>query len=144
MLRMIASLSTCRAIRGKYSHTWMPGTLVLIGRNGPPVGRPGFMSKVSMWLGPPAIHKRMQRLPCRWASWAMVCELNRLPQFVRAPPAAVPTIPLSIDASAEVILDRVKLVHDNSSMKRDTLSKTPGIQYVAKTYTFSSRTSSLA
>src|ERR1043166_2576804 len=43
----------------------MPGTLVSIGWNGPPLACPGFRSNVSSWLGPPLIHKRMhERLRC--------------------------------------------------------------------------------
>src|SRR5579875_63438 len=40
----------------------MPGTTVEIGLNSPPSLVPGFKSKVSLWLGPPSIHKRMQDL----------------------------------------------------------------------------------
>src|SRR5262249_20657825 len=61
MARWLASL----AILGKYSLIWMPGTSVSIGWNGPPWGCPGLRSKVSIWLGPPLIHSRMQeRLRC--------------------------------------------------------------------------------
>src|SRR6266536_661046 len=42
----------------------MPGTLVAIGRNSPASRVPGFMSNVSLWLGPPSIHSRIQDL-CR-------------------------------------------------------------------------------
>ena len=49
----------------------MPVIFVGMGRNGPPVGRPGFMSKVSIWLAPPFIHSRMQRLPRLRASAAI-------------------------------------------------------------------------
>ena len=59
---MTATLSICFAIFGISSQIWMPGTLVAMGRNGPPVGRPGFMSNVSNWLAPPFIHSRMQCL----------------------------------------------------------------------------------
>src|SRR3954451_2961301 len=37
----------------------MPGTLVAIGLNGPPWAWPVLGSNVSVWLGPPVIHKRM-------------------------------------------------------------------------------------
>ncbi len=41
----------------------MPGVRVAIGRKGPPCAWPGFMSNVSVWLGPPFIHnKRHDRL----------------------------------------------------------------------------------
>ena len=89
MLRMMASLSAIFAIRGRYSHTWRPVTLLAIGRNGPPVGRPGFMSKVSIWLAPPFIHRRMQCLPRFVASAAIAASANRPPQLATAaPPAA--------------------------------------------------------
>src|SRR5262245_16407011 len=38
----------------------MPGVRVAIELNGPPFSWPGFMSNVSVWLGPPFIHSRMQ------------------------------------------------------------------------------------
>ena len=59
--RITASLSATAPIFGRYSHTWRPVTLLALGRNGPPVLRPGFMSKVSIWLAPPFIHSRMHR-----------------------------------------------------------------------------------
>src|SRR6266542_3886948 len=40
----------------------MPGTEVAIGWNSPASGVPGFMSNVSFWLGPPAIHSKMHDL----------------------------------------------------------------------------------
>src|SRR3954453_13537742 len=40
----------------------MPLTEVLIGLNSPASLVPGFMSKVSFWLGPPSIHSRMHDL----------------------------------------------------------------------------------
>src|SRR5262245_51208006 len=40
----------------------MPETLVEIGLNSPAPSAPGFMSKVSLWLGPPSIHRRMHDL----------------------------------------------------------------------------------
>ncbi len=94
MLRMTASLSATPAIFGRYSHTCRPVTLVWIGRNGPPVGRPGFMSKVSIWLAPPFIHSRMQRLPRFCASATIACELNRPPQLATVSPPPVTSAPL--------------------------------------------------
>ena len=44
-------------IFGISSQTCVPGTLVLMGRNGPPVGRPTFMSNVSNWLQPPFMNR---------------------------------------------------------------------------------------
>ena len=38
----------------------IPGTFVAISLKGPPLAWPGFRSNVSIWLGPPFIHKRMQ------------------------------------------------------------------------------------
>ena len=67
-------LTAGSAVFGRYSHIWMPATFVWTGRKGPPVGRPGFMSKVSIWLAPPFIHRRMQRLPSFFAASATVCE----------------------------------------------------------------------
>src|SRR5262245_60682682 len=49
------------AIFGISSEMAMPGTLVLIARNGPPVGAPGFGSHVSSCDAPPASHRRMTR-----------------------------------------------------------------------------------
>src|SRR5262249_31201644 len=94
MLRTIPSRPTCSAIFGRYSHTWTPGMRVATGRNGPPVGRPGFMSNVSIWLAPPFIHRRMQRLPCFRDPSAPAPEANSPPQLGTAP-AAVTSVPLS-------------------------------------------------
>src|SRR5262245_49902040 len=93
MLRMMASLSACFAILGRYSQTWMPGTLVPIGRKGPEIARPGFMSNVSRWLAPPAIQRRMHFLPFFRASWAIVSELKSDPQLATARPPAPTTVP---------------------------------------------------
>ena len=38
----------------------MPVVRVAIGRKGPPCAWPGFMSNVSVWLGPPFIHNNRQ------------------------------------------------------------------------------------
>src|SRR4051812_20734220 len=87
MLRTIASRSAIAAIFGRYSHTGMPVTFDGCGRNGPAVGRPGFMSNVSIWLAPPLAHRRMQRLPRFAASAAAVRAWNSPPQLATAPPA---------------------------------------------------------
>src|SRR4051812_22068391 len=95
MLRMIASLSVSRAMFGRYSQTRVPGTRLGTERKTPWLGRPDFMSNVSRWLAPPAIHRRMQRLPRRWASAAIDCEPNRPPQLGTARPPAPTRAPLS-------------------------------------------------
>ena len=63
MLRMMAAWLVSWANFGKCSLMRMPGTEVWISRRGPPLTWPGFMSNVSVWLGPPFIHRRMQ---ARW------------------------------------------------------------------------------
>src|SRR5262245_44455537 len=66
---MIAMWSVSFAIFDRCSLIWMPGTLVAIGLNGPPLACPGLRSKVSSCEGPPLIHSRMhERL--RWGSGA--------------------------------------------------------------------------
>src|SRR5688572_18811419 len=52
------------AKRGKCSLIRMPGMEVSMGRNSPRIsaGASGLGSNVSMWLGPPAIQRRMQDL----------------------------------------------------------------------------------
>src|ERR1019366_2163842 len=60
MLRTSAISCARSASRGRCSLSVMPGTRVLRALNEPPVGLPGLGSKVSMWLGPPLSHKRMQ------------------------------------------------------------------------------------
>ena len=49
MERMTANLSAWRAVRGRCSQTWIPGTFVGIGLKVPRIsaGASGFMSKVS-------------------------------------------------------------------------------------------------
>ena len=53
--RMTARRSITRAVCGMCSQTRSPGTLVAIEPNSPrtSAGAFGFMSTVSMWLGPP-------------------------------------------------------------------------------------------
>src|SRR5260221_2652737 len=60
MERMMASLSARLASWGKCSEKGMRATLVAISLNGPPLAWPGLRSQVSIWLGPPFIHSRMQ------------------------------------------------------------------------------------
>src|SRR5437763_1444432 len=47
---------------GRCSLTSTPGAEVLIGLNSPAPLLSGLRSKVSLWLGPPSIHRRMQLL----------------------------------------------------------------------------------
>src|SRR5947209_5466540 len=49
----------CLAILGRCSLILMLGTAVEISLKGPPLTVPGFKSNVSIWLGPPFIHRRM-------------------------------------------------------------------------------------
>src|SRR5436305_15158178 len=49
------------AIFGKFSLIWMPGTAVLIALRALDL-LSGLGSKVSMWLGPPVMNRRMQLL----------------------------------------------------------------------------------
>src|SRR5947209_7248875 len=67
MPRRMAACRISREKRGKFSLIWMPGTDVSIGRNGPLLSVPGLGSKVSLWLGPPSIHRTMHRL------WRVCC-----------------------------------------------------------------------
>src|SRR5579859_3232936 len=62
MPRRIAAWSISCASFGKCSLIWMLGTFVAIGLNSPPSLVPGFKSNVSLWLGPPSIHRRMHDL----------------------------------------------------------------------------------
>src|SRR5215471_15138302 len=57
---MTARRSPKRAILGRYSLMRRSGAEVLISLKGPPLACPGFKSNVSIWLGPPFIHNRMQ------------------------------------------------------------------------------------
>src|SRR5947209_8971903 len=50
------------ATLGKCSLIWMPGAVVAMGLKSPASLVPGFKSNVSLWLGPPSIHRRMQDL----------------------------------------------------------------------------------
>src|SRR5690348_15595118 len=89
MLRMMAACSICRANRGKCSLIWMPGTEVGIGLNSPASFVPGFMSNVSFWLGPPAIHSKMHVLCLTPDSAGSAAIRSSQPDIeVRAAPAA--------------------------------------------------------
>jgi len=70
MDRTMASLSIRVANCGNNSEIWMPGTLVPIALN----AEFDFGSQVSIWLGPPSSHSRMQdcALPAgRWVAAAL-------------------------------------------------------------------------
>src|SRR4051812_29133359 len=78
MPRRMAACCICLANCGRCSLILMPGTLVLIGLKGPPLSVPGLRSKVSLWLGPPSIHKRMQDLVFLfWAAAPWARTLNQ-------------------------------------------------------------------
>src|SRR5450432_1955805 len=57
---MIANWPAILAILGKCSEILMPLTEVAISLMVPPLAWPGLRSNVSIWLGPPFIHNRMQ------------------------------------------------------------------------------------
>ena len=61
---MIVNWSSIAACLGRCSQMTTPGSFVCVTPNGPRLisGRSGLVSQVSMWLGPPAIHSRMQLL----------------------------------------------------------------------------------
>src|SRR5204863_9435492 len=93
MDRIIARWSASLAICEKCSLIWMPGTLVLIGLNGPPWACPGLRSKVSSWLGPPLIHSRMQeRLRCGFLAASAASTFSQ-------PDAEGPTTPAAASLS---------------------------------------------
>ncbi len=60
MERIGATCSMTLARFGRCSLIFTPGAEVSIGLNSPPLAWPGFRSKVSVWLGPPVIHSKMQ------------------------------------------------------------------------------------
>ena len=69
---------------------WTPDTAVPMALNSPPVGRPGLGSKVSMWLGPPAMYSRMQALCLVPFSAAWAASTGSQPDAeLRPTPAAV-------------------------------------------------------
>ena len=75
----MAYLSACWAIFGMCSHSWMPGTLVGMGLKMPRVslGPSGFISKVSIWGGPPLSQTRITER----------CGLDSLPTWAAVPSA---------------------------------------------------------
>jgi hypothetical protein len=68
--RMTANSFMTAAVRVQCSAIWTPETFVEIALVGPCVSAPGLGSKVSNWLGPPAIHSRMQARSCFFNSAA--------------------------------------------------------------------------
>src|SRR5438132_4849499 len=62
MPRRMAAWFISLAIFGRCSLISTPGALVLIGLNSPAPLLSGLRSKVSLWLGPPSIHRRMHDL----------------------------------------------------------------------------------
>jgi len=58
MAASFVSLANC----GKFSLISTPGAAVWMGLSSPASVVPGLRSKVSLWLGPPSIHRRMQAL----------------------------------------------------------------------------------
>jgi hypothetical protein len=59
MLRMTPRCLAIAASFGRCSLIRIPGTAVSISLNGPPFLWPGLRSQVSVWLGPPDIHRTM-------------------------------------------------------------------------------------
>src|SRR5260221_13828704 len=62
MLRMIASSLAAAASFGKCSLIRRPGTAVAVSLDVPPFLCPTLRSQVSVWLGPPDIHRTMHAL----------------------------------------------------------------------------------
>src|SRR3954468_2842636 len=90
MERTRAIWSMFLASLGRCSLMWMPGTAVGMSLNGPPLTCPGFMSKVSNWLGPPVIHRRMHAfLRFGWAAAAFARASNHPETQQPATPADV-------------------------------------------------------
>ncbi len=82
-----------RARRGKCSLMRIPGTLVAISLNGPPLAWPGFRSNVSIWLGPPLIQSRMHAfLRCG-------CEARSSASRSSQPESEEPTAPAEVNRS---------------------------------------------
>src|SRR5262249_27111708 len=68
----------------------MPGASVLMGLNSPAPLESGFMSKVSLWLGPPAIHNRTQDFfLAPWAAAARASTGRKPDSDAAETPAAV-------------------------------------------------------
>ena len=103
MLRMMASLSACSAIFGRYSQTCMPVTFA---GDGPEraAGGPAGLHVEGVDLAGAAVHPQQDAalaalLAPRRRS---VCEWNRPPQLATARPPAVSQRPLEEGAPAEV------------------------------------------
>src|SRR5580700_4548419 len=86
---MIASLSARLASSGRCSENLTPATLVAVSLNGPPLAWPGLRSNVSIWLGPPFIHKRMQ---ARFRLGSLALRRARFPSH---PDIETPTAPIA-------------------------------------------------
>src|SRR5437016_4237997 len=94
----------------------MPGTEVAIGLNSPASLVPGFMSNVSFWLGPPAIHSKMHDLCLTPSLATSAANTSSQPDIdVRAAPAAVNLSKSRRESSAirELVMKglRNRLVH---------------------------------
>src|SRR5262245_1000664 len=76
------------ASRAQCSAMCRPGTEVAMARVGPCVSAPGLGSNVSNWLGPPAIHNRMQARFWRFSSLAKEGSGRTRPAPARAAPAS--------------------------------------------------------
>ena len=87
---MIVVRSIRLAILGISSEIWIPGTLVEIARNGPPVEVPGLGSQVSSWLEAPANQSRMTRFCCFLSSPARAGALNTFRPLMSAANAEAP------------------------------------------------------
>src|SRR5947208_3593542 len=72
--------SVHRATFGRCSLILMPGTLVAISLEGPPLAWPGLRSKVSICEGPPFIHRRMQALLRRGLAAAAPARFSNQPE----------------------------------------------------------------
>ena len=75
---------------GRCSQSRTPGSFVAMVPNGPRFssGRFGFGSKVSIWLGPPVIQRRMTLLPLEAADFAMARCCNSAGSDSPATPAS--------------------------------------------------------
>src|SRR5262245_56273013 len=120
MERMTASLSPCLASFGRCSLKRTPGAFVAISLNGPPLACPGLRSKVSIWLGPPFIHKRMHaRLRC--GSFAAASAMRS-----SQPDIEKPTHPAAVSRSRSrrdrAFADRLVVISDISRFRRAGVS----------------------
>src|SRR5437667_4278611 len=89
MLRTTTPWCMTLAVFARCSLISMPGAEVAIGLNSPAPLLCGLRSKVSLWLGPPAIHSRMHDLalaetagaaaPARWAKTCSQPDIEAAP-----------------------------------------------------------------